>query len=269
MTGEDEVTALVQSVRTYLAAFRPLIGTEEGSAGRTLEGTVTLVEDGDQRFLITARHAVKASTPYYIGAENAEEIRWPREKMTLLSPVAENLPEADVAVVHTATPPTDGALSGGIPAALAISAIEDNPNATYIAVGFPASKGKVREALRTINAKSMHALVEFVPVSSAGLPHLDARVHMCFRYSQSGRTDLGGQSVTGAHPRGMSGGGVFIIGRPRAADSSVMYVPFLVAILTEFHADRGLLVATRVRRIWEALGRQPLETESLYRAAGV
>jgi len=267
MSDRDSVTALVQSVSPYLNAFRPLLGTEEGSSGRRLEGTVTLVEDGNDRFLLTAHHAVKAPTPYYFGVRESGEIRWPTEKSAVLVPALPGLPDADVAVVHSGQPPLDGSLSGGVPAALLGVTLEGSTDTAFVAVGYPSSKGKLRMAERRLDAKSMYALVEFVPPHLVSLPSFDPRVQMCFKYSQEGRASVEGAKVVGAHPRGMSGGGVFAIGQSRAS-GSLLYAPFLVGILTEFHESRSLLVATRVRCIFEALGLFRPRGDLLYRAAG-
>jgi hypothetical protein len=116
-------------------------------------------------------------------------------------------------------------------------------------------------------AKLMVALVDLVATELCPQGRQDRRVHYCFNYSQEGRTDLAGAPSVGAHPRGMSGGAVFAVGHAKTSTGSY-YVPFLVGILTEFHEDSGMLVASRVRNVWEALGILQAGRGGLFRATG-
>ncbi len=264
----DPVQALMRCIEPFHDAFRPLLGSEEGSAGKRLEGTITLVADRDERYAITAHHAVQAATPHFIGVREAMFIPWP-SKYSILVPAGAPMPDLDVAWAHTRLTSPAPELEGGFPLALAITAQEWAAQTAYVAVGFPASKGKVRMATGEAKAKLMCALVELREIPSLSGSNADKRTHLAFGYSQDARTDITGASAVGAKPKGMSGGAVLAIGSSRNLDGSITYVPFLVGILTEFHESEGVLIAARIRHLWEAVDRQaPALHAPLYRAVG-
>lgn len=69
-------------------------------------------------------------------------------------------------------------------------------------------------------------------------------------YAQEGRINLDGSQANGAHPRGMSGGALFMMGVGGAGNA--VAIPFLVGILTQYHNDVSTLVATRIAHFWNA-----------------
>lgn len=238
---------------------------EEGSGGRRLEGTATLVEDGAQRFLITAHHAVKDGSARSVGVTEADAIPWPKNYF-VLQPEDQSLPDPDIAWAHTRYAPPGAGLDGGIGSALAITSHDGSEDTTYLIAGYPVSKGKVRMALGTAESKLMVAKVELASDDEWPRDGLDTRTHICFRYSQRGRTSIDGGTAVGAHPRGMSGGAVFAIAQPKLVTATPQYVPFLVGILTEYHEGPGILVASRIRNLWEAVGMQSPRGKRLYRS---
>lgn len=263
--SRGHVEALMRCLEPLHDAFRPVLGIKEGSGGRQLKGTATLIQEGEQRFLVTAHHVVKDGTPKSFGVSGSESIPWPKNYF-ILRPGDQSLPDPDIAWAHTRSAPPGAGLDGGIGAALAVTAHEESGNTAYLAAGYPASKGKVRMGAGTAESKLMVALVELANREEWPREGLDSRTHVCFRYSQEGRTDIHGAPAVGAHPRGMSGGAVFAVGQPKQPTEKPFYVPFLVAVLTEFHEAAGILVGAKIGNLWEAVGMQTPRARQLYRA---
>jgi hypothetical protein len=260
---DARVASLMGAVQPLTEAFRPVFRVLEGG-GREVLGTAIVVADGSTRFVLTANHVFDPPGARFIGVRDSLSIPWPGKRSRLQATRAD-LPDADVTWVRGTTIDEDRQFQASIPAALAIAALDDSPRGVYIAAGYPTSRAKVRMGEGLISAKLMLAAVELAPEvkRDAVAAHTDAQ--MVFRYSQTGRTNASGQPAMGAHPRGMSGGGVFLVTRGDDEENPPQLIPFLVGVLTEFHEKEDVLVATRIRRIWEATGMQRPVGERLYR----
>lgn len=262
---EEELSALMRCLEPLDSAFRPILGTKEGSGGKRLEGTATIVAHGVQRFVLTAHHVVKERHKL-IGAEG-DAVDWPR-KFYRLEPRTADACDPDIAWAHARFAPTGSGLDGGIGMALATGQHEPSPTSAYLVAGYPASKGKVRMGDGFAQAKLMVALVDLATPDKVPGHRRDMRTHLCFNYSRSQRSGQSGEPRVGAHPEGMSGGAVFAVGRPAVQPEEPIFIPLLVGILTEFYEDSEILVASRVRNVWEALGLVPALHGPLYRAVG-
>ncbi len=261
---EDErVTKLLSAVQPFHDALRPVIRVEEGSGGQRIEGTATVVHEGTGRFVLTAHHVVMGDLTCYLGVRGRPSVRWP-SAYSVLEPLLSTAFDADIAWAHARVGAEQSDLEGGLPMAMAVTSLDDSANTMYVAAGYPASKAKVRMGLGSAEARLMFAVVELAPPAGWRPSGFDPAVQMAFKYSQTGRSNAQGEAAVGAHPKGMSGGAVFAIGQSRSS-SAPLYMPFLVGLLTQFHEDHGLLVATRIRHIWESLGLQQPRNQPLFR----
>lgn len=243
-------------------AFRPVLLTQEGSAGRQATGTALVVADGDTRFVITAEHVVRGSDPRSFGVTREYAVPWPRRYSKLVA-TGEDIPDADLAWATATVSRDDTALRAALPMALARAAIDDSLGPVYVAVGYPVSKAKVRQGEGKLAAKLMSAVIELAPPEKCRELGLDDRVQIAFAYSQEPRTNLQRDSIAGAHPRGMSGGAVMVM-MGAGDDSGAPPIPFLVGILTEYHKNIDTLVATRVRHLWNAVDYRRGQPTPLY-----
>ena len=252
----------------FAAAIRAVMEVEEGSGGRKAVGSVTVIADENVRYLLTAAHTVSGPQTKLIGVEGGDALPWPRH-YSRLAPVSAELPDADIACATATVSAKDTALAESVPLGLSLGGVPDYPGSVYLAVGFPTSKSKMRYSERALASRMMCAVVEIAPKRVGQDLRLDPRVQLAFTYSQAGRQDLDGRTTVGAHPRGMSGGAVFAMLRATASDGSSADMPYLVGILTDFHADQGCLVATRVSQVWRAIGLLQDGQDALYRRADV
>jgi hypothetical protein len=109
---------------------------------------------------------------------------------------------------------------------------------THFLSAFPASKTWTQHGRKHISAKSYSLGVR--RVAPLRYPDsLDPETHLLFEFDQDAVEDMQGQVHRAPSLKGSSGGGMFEIANP----------PRLVGIFTEHHADRRLLVATRIDQI--------------------
>ena len=232
---------VMRAIEPYADAFRLVMLAEEGSGGRRATGTAIVVADGTTRFVITAAHVVAGPERRFFGVAGDDSVPWP-SRYSKLVPLHDDLPDADVAWARAKVLPSDTALASAIPLALARAAIPDSSGSSYLAVGFPYSKSKVRLSLGVVASKLMVAVVELAPVATRSALGLNERVQAAFSYSQESRLGPDRMPIVGSHPIGMSGGAVFAIMQATTkGDQETSYLPFLVGILTQYHEAHGAL----------------------------
>lgn len=256
---------LLQAITPYTHTIRPILEIREGSARRDAVGTAIVVGQDSTRYVVTAEHVVSGPLQKLIGVSEQNAIPWPRP-CSRLAPVQATLPDADVAWAASTVKPEDIALSPPLPLALAVGSLPDAPGSAYVAVGFPGSRAKVRQSEAQLASKMMFAVVEIASRAIVAQVLKDERVQIALRYSQAGRIGLDGEPIVGAHPRGMSGGAIFMMLEGRTANGSVHVFPFLAGVITDFYEKADCIVATRVSHIWQALGLVDVSTPPpLYR----
>ena len=252
MTEQDPAAiAIFESIRTIGDAFRPIMVAKEGSGGRKASGTAIVVGHAATRFVLTAEHVVSGPQAKFMGVIEEDSVPWPTKYSRLVG-TNEELPDPDVAWATTTVNETDVALKAHLPIALARAAIPDSTESNYVAVGYPVSKSKLWHSEGRLATKLMTAVVKKASADEMGNLAIDDRVQMAFTYTQHSRTDLEGNATVGSHPRGMSGGAILAMMQAGNPPNAVA-LPFLVGILTNFHDDVGVLIATRVSHIWNAI----------------
>ena len=262
--GPAAATVIADAIRHLSDAFRPVLYAEEGSAGRRTTGTAFVVEDDERRLVVTAKHVLRGCEQKYFGVVGQNTVKWPRRYSTLEA-LQPGLPDADLAWASATVAKDDEALAAAIPIALTKADLCEQTGSAYVAVGFPTSKAKLRDAQAVLHAKLMAAVVELAPAAHCSQLGLHPQVQMGLTYSQHDRTDLLGDPTVGAVPTGMSGGAVFALMKALTTDGSEHAVPFLVGVLTEFHEQENTLVATRIKHLWTAIGAWPQPEPPLYR----
>ena len=125
-------------------------------------------------------------------------------------------------------------LGPSIPFAQASAVVPDTDGATYLAVGFPVSKSKMRDARTLLAAKQAVVSATLCEDSVYLTLRLDKRVQMALSYSQSDRTDLLSEPAVGPNPTGMSGGAVVAL-LTAVTTKGTLPFPVVVGILTHFH----------------------------------
>jgi hypothetical protein len=226
---------------------------QEGSGRRRAVGTALVIGDGLSRIVTTAHHVVSGPTSKAFGVTGQESVPWPRKYWKLGAKVA-SVPDPDVAWAVATVTPEDEALAAKIPLALARPGrVEVTESSTLLVLGYPASKAKSRDAHTVMSTKLMSAVVSLAGADACSKLGLDDRVQYGLLYDRTSRTFPHDQR---AHPQGMSGGALFLILQGAPPGREPVYVPMLIGILTEFHEDDDLLVATKVEYLLHGVGVQ-------------
>jgi len=244
-------------------AFRLVLREIEGSTGREAWGTCTVFSDDAVRFVVTAQHVVKRPPRTYVTVPGEDTFPWPSAH-SVLQPVSTGVPDADVAWARAVAKDEDTSLAGGIPIGLAQLRVPISSELSYLAVGFPSSKAKVRHGAAQSKARLMLAAVQLASVEVSKSLGLDDRVHCAFTYKRDVRLDLDGRQLQGAEPHGMSGGVVLALFTAGPEQSGTPPIPVIVGILTEYHEKCEALVATRVEHWLRAIGYDTSSGDALY-----
>ena len=181
------------------------------AARRRLTGSATsLAASSSRRIVVTAEHVLAGPEAKHLGVSRNNSVRWP-EKYWRLSAIDPDLPEADVAwAVADVAAEADDVVRAAIPLALALPIPPIAESASLVAVGYPASRGKLKNAHALLSAQLMSVVGKAVSARVLEDLKLDPRVHLGMLYEQAACVDLDGNPSVGAHPKGMSGGAMFL-----------------------------------------------------------
>jgi len=235
-------------------AFRPISLLEDGSGKLRPTGTAFVLASGNRRVFVTAEHVVEGHELKYVGLSPEGGVYWPKKYWKLV-PLIQDLPPADVAWATTnLAPDASPDLAAALPLDLARPEFRLDEGSSLVAIGYPASRAKVKQAHSVIATELMSVVGEAAPPNTYSELALDPRVHLAVTYRKDGLVDASGSRIVGAHPKGMSGGGLFVVtyGQPR--DRPLLVVLFLAGVLIRFHsAPHNVMVATRIECLLDGL----------------
>lgn len=128
-------------------------------------------------------------------------------------------------------------------------------DATYVAIGYPASRNKWQSERAVFGGRDMVLGYEeyFAFANAAAFDTYESNgcepaLHLITVFDHS-RTKIDGDDSGFPHPRGMSGGGLFCLSRK----GSAVEQPMLVGICTRYVEPRRLIVATRATLVRQIL----------------
>lgn len=245
MPIEPEILNIQTAARARSRRFLMVLDQEEGSTARRHVGSAFAIQHERRVAFVTAGHVVTGPTrKRLIGSGGGKQIDWPPSN-AILMPRQSGLPDADVAFMT-------GTLHEGEDTLAAFTLEELLPNLVvrpemrFVAIGYPASRTRVRGGNGTIQPSAFTLISDPVPVDRYEGHGLDPRVHIAVRYDPEVVVSPDGTPMQGPVLKGMSGGGLFLVGWTDDLPEETR-VLFLVGILTEFHGKgSNILVATRI-----------------------
>lgn len=245
----DQLRAAGQAVAR---SIKPVLEIEQGSAGLKQIGSAFILRFGSEGALVTAEHTVSGPETKVVALTESKAIKWPRSYFAI-DGRRPDLPSGDVAyALGEISPDAQGRMTGLTPDQLAVG-VEFAEGASFMSIGYPASRAKVRNANASLRNQlffvSGHRVADSVYEKLA----LDQRVHIAVRYDPSAVQNMDGQWQQGAKPSGMSGGLLFVpMTRTEGPTSDTVLLA--VGALTRFYpAPDNVLVATRIDCVLDAL----------------
>lgn len=250
-------------------SVKPVLLVEEGSGGKQQIGSLFVLAMGKHRIVVTAAHVVQRAQRTLFGVTASRTSPWPTS-YKVLTPVNAAYPDADVAY-FTGVPNRGSAARAteSLPIEAA-DVVEERPGMSFIAMGYPLSRNKLRDAQTRLRSGRMSVLIDSIAHDAYAALKLDPRVHLACRYDPKDRVDEDGEEVTGAHPRGMSGGVLLAPSIEQSSAKKAYFVMRVAGVITLYHpAPANILVATRIQHLLDAIaadvGALPAQT-AMYRA---
>lgn len=262
----EDSSALQAAIRKIAGAIRPIAEIEEGSGGKRFVGSAVVLAAGRRRPTVTAAHVVSGPGTREMSLSAFGSVVWPRKYWNVV-PVDANGSDPDVAY---AIANVEAARADEVGPAISLDQIlpdqQFREGTSMVAVGFPASKNRIRTGEPTMQSRIMSVVGDLVSDQQYVSVGADPSTHLVMVYRQSSCVDGEGNPVVGALPRGMSGGAMFVA----THHPEMGFVPMLVGILTEYHPPpHGLLVAARIEVVLDALDLLRPGTDQRFRRVDV
>lgn len=258
MDEANQVGILAASVAN---ALRPVLLIKDGSKRISACGTAVVVGIGPNRIVVTAEHVLAGNERKKVLSPCAGLADWPAGRKRLVS-LADSCLDPDLTWSELsnsdATQWHDFINIGTF-----LDRIHVPDGIEFLAAGFPASKTKIWQGQHQINAGLMFATVRHATPTQYQALKKDPRGYVVAHYEQQGRRNLAGQAATGAHPKGMSGGALFMATQDTATSARSLR---LLGFITEYHKSSGLLVAVRVEGLLDGVDIQDVKWGRLFRA---
>lgn len=258
-TGID-LEQLRAAGRAVARSIKPVLEMEQGSRGLKQIGSAFILWFGSEGAIVTAEHAVSGRETKVIALMEGNATKWPPSYFTVEGRETD-IPSADVAYAFgEVSRDAQGLMAGLGPDQIAVG-FEFDEGASFISVGYPASRAKMRSADASLRNQiffvSGHRAADVV-YEKLGL---DKRVHIAVRYDPKAVRNMEGQAQQGAEPRGMSGGLLFApMTRMTSASSEILLL--VAGVLTRFYpAPDNVLVATRIDCVLDAVAPARPEAE--------
>jgi hypothetical protein len=248
LSGES--SALQAAIREIAGAIRPIAEIEEGSGGKRFKGSAVVLAAGQRRPTVTAAHVVSGPGIRVISLSAIGSVVWPRKYWNVV-PIDAHGSDPDVAY---AIANVEAARVDEVGPAISLDRVlpdqQFREGTSMVAVGFPASKNRIRTGEATMQSRIMSVVGDLVRDEQYASVGADPSTHLVMVYRQDSCVDDEGNPVVGALPRGMSGGAMFVA----THHPEMGFVPMLVGILTEYHPPpHALLVAARIEVVLDAL----------------
>jgi hypothetical protein len=261
--------AFQRAVQEIADCVRPISVVESGSGGRKFIGSAVVIATASKRVVVTANHVIAGPEGKLIGMSSDGSIRWP-SNYSRVEPVGDLAPPVDLAfIVAEVESQNPFDILPALPAGNILPGQDFPAGTSLIAVGFPASRAKSRDAQTRLRTHRMSVVGDLASESVHWMVNRDPVSFLCMEFRQDRVFDTVGSPATASHPRGMSGGALFAAAF-LADGESVRYTPRLVGILIEYHDEpANVIVAARIDCLLEATGSRPNGAPPRYHSADV
>ena len=252
MLALEQIHALYRYLATLPELVLPITYPKEGSSRVTPSGTAILAHANGRFFVISAAHvlAAEAVSPLIHGKNGATEVG--EVVVVTEGPKPLGL-DVDLAYseVDRAEVERIGAEGAIELAALNLDAL-GKVGDSYVAIGYPASKSKVRVGARVLSNSLTHLIADSESAERYEELGVTPRTHLVLKYDRRAMASVGGPMTMGVHPKGMSGG--IVLGPFRRADAAAGLVAGAVGILIEYRErSASLLIASHFRFVTESM----------------
>jgi hypothetical protein len=245
----EGIDALQLAARAMAENLLPVIERLDGGGPLAQVGTAFVFRHDNHAVIVTADHVVCGPTQKFVQLGPGETIRWPRPYV-VVKPVHPNTPSPDLAFVT-------GELLGERPKGIRLKDIgtnsEHESGASLLAVGYPGSRAKLRQGDHKLRNELHYVLGSAVPLDAYASLGLDPRSHIAMYYDRAQMNDPAGKPTEAAKPGGMSGG-VLFAPLVRGSSPTGEHVVAAIGVLVRFKQRDGVLVATRIEPLLDALG---------------
>jgi hypothetical protein len=251
--------------RAVARSIKPVLEVEQGSGGLRQIGSAFILRFGSEGALVTAEHTVSGPEYKVVALMEGTGTKWPRSYFAI-DGRQDDIPTADVAyafgkISHDA----EGLMTGLGPDDIALG-LEYDEGASFMSIGYPASRAKVRNADASIQNQLFFVSGHRVGDTIYQKLGLDSRVHIAVRYEPKAVRNMDGEWQRGAEPRGMSGG-LLLAPMTRLVGSTSHTLLLVAGVLTRYYpAPDCVLVATRIDCVLDAVAPSRPDAERTHRA---
>ena len=247
LTIGDHLHLTLAEVHPEVSRFTyPLFAIDERDRPDLYASCVLLECDGIA-YIVTAAHAIseitKTGSTVHIGARHIKPLA---SEFVLSSPCGRDA--LDIAAMVAPLELLETEEMDVLPQArTTLNRQFDNYHFRCIH-GYPCNKNKQKQRLDAVNKSFTRYGFTYAGASrSVQVDYSkfkkDPRSHVVLEYQSKGR-DESQQIVAPPHPKGISGGGSWLV-----PDSSAAIAPYLDGIAIEYHKSRSLVFATRVEHV--------------------
>lgn len=263
-----EHAKLVAAARAAARAIRPVTRVKDGSGRLKQEGTAFILGNEHERLVVTAEHVVAGPEPAMFGVSREGSLPWPRRYKRLVT-ASDQGPHADVAYFFAELGPTaDENLAAALPLATAVRGLQVEPGMSLLAVGYPESKAKFRDAQTRLSNKVMSVVTQAKSREVYADLGLDPAVFIATHYDAQALLSLDGGPSVGSDPHGMSGGVLFLPVEQRVEGGEHRVLLFVAGVLIQHRpTPQNTLISTRIDCLLDAVAPHRLPAERRYRAA--
>ena len=222
----------------------PIYGVRESSQP-FLVGSGTILDVGEQSFLITAAHVLDENTETTLYLPGNPLVQMTGRGIKTQAPLANRKNDTiDLGIVHLERAIADKVVNVRRIAVQQLDLLDiPQPLTSYGFVGYPSSKNKPKPG-RKLQLTSY--IMGVLPLASERYAEVGAHpvLHFAGNFDRSEVVNRHQQRAQAPDPEGMSGGGVWRLGTYADIESGHA-APALIAIGIEHHADRQLLLGVR------------------------
>jgi hypothetical protein len=262
---QESSQRVIEAAQLLGRAVKPVLRVKEGSGGRKLCGSAFVIEHAGEFAAVTAAHVLEDDPgPRYLAVSERGSAKWPSPYSRIVA-IATDAPDPDIACSRFAlAPDAEPGAADAFPLISVQTGFIPTSGMTFLAVGHPFSRGKMRHATGTLHASLVHISGEAVTLPEYAKLGLDRRVHLAMRYESTAVRLLDGSAGKGPVPEGMSGGVLLLMTQD---DARVVHLLPVGIVTTYRPGPPGLLVATRLDALLDFLApRRPLELREFARA---
>lgn len=258
MTDQDwpppglDLDQLRAAGRAVARSIKPVLEIQQGSGGLKQTGSAFILRFGTEGAIVSAEHTVSGPETKVVALMEGTATKWPRPYFAIDGRET-GIPTADVAYAFGVVRPDAEGLMTGIGPDRIAAGFEFDERASFMSIGYPASRAKMRNADASLRNQLFFVSGHRAADSAYLKLGLDKRVHIAVRYDPKAVRNMEGQSRQGAEPRGMSGG-VLLAPMTRVTASGRETLLLVAGVLTRFYpAPDNVFVATRIDCVLDAV----------------